>query len=211
VGLTWRRGPAGDGASLLAAAGPRESLRTWANLVTAIRTSAAVPLGLVAAVEASTTLLIAAYLTYWVGDIADGTVARALDQETRIGAVLDVVADRACSAMCLVALAVIHPSLWPALAVFALQFMILDAGLTLSFLCWPVLGPNDFHLIDPVIWRYNWSKPAKALNTAGVVLAVATGQGVLALGIALAMLAVKVASIRRLLELTAPVRPRPPA
>lgn len=197
------RAPQRPDASVLHLAGIRESTRTWANLVTVVRTVAAVPLGLAAAVEASLPLLVAAYLTYWIGDVADGLIARALTQETRIGAVLDIVADRACSAVCLVALAVIEPALWPALAVYALQFMVLDAALTLSFLRWPILGPNDFHLVDRTIWRWNWSKPAKALNTAAVILAAAAGQGLLALLIALVMLAIKVVSTRRLLQLTA--------
>ena len=40
-----------------------------------------------------------AYAVYWVGDIADGWAARRLGQETRAGAVLDIVSDRACTAV----------------------------------------------------------------------------------------------------------------
>lgn len=188
--------------SVLALAGARESSRTWANLITAVRTLIAVPLAMAAAVQASPQLLIAGYLTYWIGDIADGALARALDQETRIGAVLDIVADRACGACCALALAVIRPELWPALAIFLTQFMVLDGALSLSFLRWPVKGPNDFHLIDRTIFRWNWSKPAKALNTAGVILAAAAGIAILAVVIALAQVAVKVYSTHRLLKLT---------
>ncbi len=195
------RGLTTDG-SVLGLAGRRETTRTWANLVTAIRTLIAVPLAMAAAVQASPELLIAGYLTYWIGDIADGAIARALDQETRIGAVLDIVADRACGACCALALGVIRPELWPALAIFLLQFMVLDGALSLSFLRWPVKGPNDFYLIDRIIFRWNWSKPAKALNTAGVILAAAADQPVLAVVIALAQVAVKAYSTHRLLQLT---------
>ncbi len=197
--------PVREGAdgSVLDRSGTRESVRTWANLVTAVRTGIAVPLAMAAAVESSTTLLIAGYLVYWLGDIADGAVARWRDQETRIGAVLDIVSDRACGALLAVALATIRPQLWPALAIFLLQFMVLDGALSLSFLRWPILGPNDFHLVDRIVFRYNWSKPAKALNTAGVILAAAAGQPVLALVIAVAQVAVKAVSARRLLALTA--------
>lgn len=195
------RGGAGDG-SVLALAGPRESTRTWANLVTAVRTLICVPLAMLAAVHSSPELLIAGYLTYWIGDIADGALARALDQETRIGAVLDIVADRAGGATCALALAIIRPELWPALAIFLMQFMVLDGALSLSFLRWPVKGPNDFYLIDRTVFRWNWSKPAKAINTAGVILAAAAGHPVLAVVIALAQVVVKVISARRLLTLT---------
>jgi phosphatidylglycerophosphate synthase len=187
-------------------AAPRESTRTWANLATAVRTAIAVPLGMAALVEASPRLLVAGYLAYWLGDIVDGALARVLDQETRIGAVLDIVADRACGAILAAALAVIRPELWPALAIFLLQFMVLDGALSLSFLRWPILGPNDFHRVDQLIYRYNWSKPAKALNTAGVILAAAAGILTVALAIAVAQVAVKAWSTYRLLRLTGAAR-----
>ncbi|MFZ0159029.1 MAG: CDP-alcohol phosphatidyltransferase family protein, partial [Kineosporiaceae bacterium] len=161
------------------------------------------PLALAATVHASAALLVAGYLVYWLGDIADGALARRVGQETRIGAVLDIVSDRACGALLAVGLATLRPQLWPALAIFLLQFMVLDSALSLSFLRWPILGPNDFHRVDRTIFRYNWSKPAKALNTAGVIVAAATGQPVPALVIAVAQLAVKAWSTRRLLALTA--------
>jgi len=75
--------------------------------------------------------------------------------------------------------------------VFLLSFMVLDTMLSLAFLCWPVKSPNDFHLVDERVWRLNWSPPAKAANTAGVVAAVVLGQYALALGIALTVMAVK--------------------
>jgi CDP-diacylglycerol--glycerol-3-phosphate 3-phosphatidyltransferase len=193
----------GPDGQVLGRPGPRESVRTWANLATAVRTAIAVPLALAATVHASAALLVAGYLVYWLGDIADGALARRVGQETRIGAVLDIVSDRACGALLAVGLATLRPQLWPALAIFLLQFMVLDSALSLSFLRWPILGPNDFHRVDRTIFRYNWSKLAKALNTTGVIVAAATGQPVPALVIAVAQLAVKAWSTRRLLALTA--------
>ncbi|MET7966358.1 CDP-alcohol phosphatidyltransferase family protein [Micromonospora sp. NPDC005305] len=73
---------------------------TCAHAITAVRTVVAVGLGVTALAQRSPALLIAAYATYWVGDIADGAAARALGQETRVGAVFDIVADRACTATC---------------------------------------------------------------------------------------------------------------
>lgn len=176
-------------------------LATWANLVTSVRTVGAVGLGLFALVERSPTLLIVAYAVYWVGDILDGWLARRLQQETRLGAVLDILTDRVCSAVLVCGLALLQPDLWPALAVFLLQFMVIDCVLSLAFLCWPLVSPNYFHRVDRTVWRWNWSPPAKAVNSAGVVLAVATGSLLLASVVAVGQLVVKVESSRRVLRL----------
>jgi phosphatidylglycerophosphate synthase len=164
---------------------------TWANLVTVLRTVVCVPLGLASVLAPSRTLLLTAYAVYWVGDVADGQLARRLDQETRIGAVLDIVSDRACSSVLVCALLVQQPRLWPALAVYLVQFMVLDSVLSLSFLRWPVLSPNYFYCVDRTVWRWNWSPLAKAVNTCGVVVAVLAGLLPLALLVAVAQLLLK--------------------
>jgi phosphatidylglycerophosphate synthase len=178
-----------------------ESITTWANAMTLVRTSIAVPLGVFALVEASMTLLVAAYGTYWLGDMMDGWLARRFDQETRIGAVLDIISDRACCGVLVCVLAVIHPHMWPALAVFLLQFMVLDCVLSLAFLRWDLVSPNYFYRVDRTVWRYNWSPPAKTVNTVAVVVAVLSGLMPLALVIALAQLSLKIWTAHRVLAL----------
>jgi len=178
-----------------------ESIATWANAMTLARTSIAVPLGVYALVEASTALLVVAYGTYWIGDMLDGWLARRLDQETRIGATLDIISDRACCSVLVCALAVIHPNMWPALAVFLLQFMVLDCVLSLSFLRWSLVSPNYFYRVDLTVWRFNWSPPAKTVNTVAVVIAVLSGLMPVAMVIALGQLTLKVWSAYRVLKL----------
>jgi len=109
---------------------------------------------------------------YWIGDIADGMAARGLRQETRAGAVLDIVADRACTALCAAALLVLRPGTALPVAVFLIQFMVLDCLLSLSFLRWPLLSPNYFGQVHRPVYRWNWSPLAKALNSGGVVVLV---------------------------------------
>lgn len=174
---------------------------SWPNLVTTVRTVLAVALGLDAVVQRSATLLLAAYGAYWVGDVLDGWLARRLDQETRLGAVLDIISDRACCAVLVCGLASLRPELWPALALFLLQFMVLDCVLSLAFLRWPLTSPNYFYLVDRRVWRLNWSSPAKALNTVAVVGAVAAGSVLLATTVAAGQLALKAWSARRVLDL----------
>ncbi|WP_433288907.1 CDP-alcohol phosphatidyltransferase family protein [Micromonospora sp. CA-244673] len=178
-------------------------LRTVPNYITAIRTIAAVTLGVVALVAGSVALLAVAYGIYWLGDVLDGWAARRLGQETRAGAVLDIVSDRACTAVLCVGLVSLVPDVAAVALVFLLSFLVLDTMLSLAFLCWPVISPNYFHLVDRRVWALNWSPLAKAANTAGVVGAIAFGQYRLALGVAVAVVAVKLwsaAAMVRLLE-----------
>jgi CDP-diacylglycerol--glycerol-3-phosphate 3-phosphatidyltransferase len=178
-------------------------LRTVPNYITAIRTVAAVAVGVAALVTGSVALIAMAYGVYWLGDMLDGWAARQLGQETRAGAVLDIVSDRACTAVLSAALVSLVPDIAVVAVVFLLSFMVLDTMLSLAFLCWPIVSPNYFHQIDRRVWAWNWSPPAKAANTAGVVAAVVLGQYSLALGIALAVFAVKLWSAAAVVRLLA--------
>ena len=187
---------------LLTAYGPG-SLRTWPDVVTLVRTVLAVGIGASGVAHADLTLIAVAYAVYWAGDVADGWLARRIGQETRAGAVLDIVCDRACTSLLCVGLLAQLPAVLPVAIVFLLSFMALDTMLSLAFLCWPVLGPNYFGEIDPGVYRLNWSPPAKALNTAAVVLLVVTGLYAAALVVATGVVLLKVWSalrVARLLE-----------
>lgn len=171
---------------------PVGPLLTVANAVTFVRTLAAVTVGVVALGSGSVAWIAVAYAIYWIGDMLDGAAARWLDQETRAGAVFDIISDRACTAVLCMGLVALVPGVSLVAVVFLPSFMVLDTMLSLAFLCWPVLGPNDFHRVDRRVWLLNWSPAAKAVNTAGVVGAVAFGQYAVAVVVALAVLAVKV-------------------
>ncbi|GAB3959655.1 CDP-alcohol phosphatidyltransferase family protein [Micromonospora vulcania] len=167
-------------------------LRTVANYITVVRTLAAVTLGIVALVSGSVVLIAVAYGIYWLGDMLDGLAARWLGQETRAGAVLDIVSDRACTAVLCMGLVALMPDVSLVAMVFLPSFMVLDTMLSLAFLCWPLASPNYFYLVDRRVWALNWSPLAKAVNTAGVIGAVACGQYSVAVTVALAVLSVKV-------------------
>jgi phosphatidylglycerophosphate synthase len=174
---------------------------TVPNLVTAVRTVAALLLGVAALLYTSSALLLGAYATYWIGDMLDGWLARRLGQETRIGAVLDIISDRACMSVLAGAYLALRPDAAAPMAVFLLQFMVLDCVLSLAFLGWPIKSPNDFHMVDRLVYLLNWSPPAKALNTSAVVLAMLLGWMALALAIGVALVALKAWSARRVLTL----------
>lgn len=177
------------------------TVRTWANLVTLLRTVGALVPALLAAVTGNAWLLLAAYVIYWVGDMADGATARWLDQETRLGAVADIVCDRLCTAVLGMAFLAMVPGIWPVLAIFLFSFMAVDSLLSLAFLCWPLRSPNEFGSVDQRVYRLNWSPLAKATNTSVVVLLLVLDQVLLAGCVASVVLIVKLYSAHRVLRL----------
>jgi CDP-diacylglycerol--glycerol-3-phosphate 3-phosphatidyltransferase len=189
---------------------PPVTLLNVPNTITAVRTAASVALAVAALTHRSAHLLVAAYLIYWIGDMLDGFTARALGRETRAGAVFDIVADRACTSACAAALVALRPATALPIAVFLVQFMVIDQLLSLMFLRWPLLGPNYFARVDPRIYRWNWSPPAKALNTAAVVILAICTPTAVAVTFAVGVAAVKVVSLVSAARLPAGVlRARP--
>jgi CDP-diacylglycerol--glycerol-3-phosphate 3-phosphatidyltransferase len=186
-----------------------ERLGTSANYVTAIRTVVAVGLAVLAAAEGDLVLLVAALAVYWVGDMADGAVARWRRCETRIGAVLDVLCDRFCAATFYVGLVWLQPELGLPVAIYLVEFMVVDCLLSLAFLAWPIRSPNYFYVVDRPLWLWNWSRPGKAANSAlFAVLLLVTGWVWLGVGVALALLALKCASLVRLVRIGMPIPAR---
>jgi phosphatidylglycerophosphate synthase len=178
-------------------------VRTVPNLITSIRTAGAIAVAGVAIATATPWLLAVAYAVYWLGDMLDGWAARRLHQETRLGAVFDIVSDRACTSILCAGLIAWRPGIAVEAVLFFASFMVADALLSLAFLCWPIMTPNHFGRVDDIVYRLNWSPPAKALNTAGVVLLALAGQLWPALALTAVVLAVKLWSGARVLRLLA--------
>ena len=176
---------------------------TWANRITAVRTVGALALGVLASTQRSLLLLAVAYAVYWAGDMLDGFVARQTGTETRQGAVLDILCDRASCGLLAATLLALVPDAAPALGVFLLQFMVVDCMLSLGFLRWPLLSPNHFWRVDRRLYLWNWSTLAKTFNTSALILTVALGAYTAALVLALAQLAVKTVSLVALTRLLA--------
>lgn len=185
-----------------------ERLWTPATVITFVRTIASLAVAALAVVRRDEHLLWAALGIYWVGDILDGAVARKLGCETRIGAVLDILCDRVNCAPVYLGLAWLHHDFVVPIFIYLFQFMTIDAFLSIAFLVWWVRSPNYFFEVDRTIFTWNWSKPAKAVNSAAVVvLMLLTGSMWVGLVIALALVVLKVVSLRRLLAIGLPIPP----
>jgi CDP-diacylglycerol--glycerol-3-phosphate 3-phosphatidyltransferase len=188
------------------------------NRITLVRTVIAMAIATVAFRSGDLGWLVIGYAAYWFGDMIDGWVARRRGEESVAGAVFDIVSDRACSFLLAAAFMATYRETIGPLAIYLVQFGVLDTMLTLSFLLWPhIVSPNYFYRIDRPIYVWNWSKPAKAVNTAAVVVSLIvahrTGAQWLPYTIAAAACVVKVVSSYRLIAilrgrvLAAPGRP----
>lgn len=200
-----------------------ERLLTGATVITFVRTIATLALSMWGAYEESLTLLVTGLVVYWVGDTLDGEWARRFDCETRIGGVVDMVSDRLSCGAFYVGLAWLQPApfffsdepmelIAIPIAVYLFEFMVIDMYLSLAFLAWPIRSPNYFYVVDRRIYVWNWSRLGKAANSGlFAVLLLATGWWWLGLIIAIALLVLKLVSLRWLLELGLPVPERVPA
>ncbi|RLV48403.1 alcohol phosphatidyltransferase [Nocardioides mangrovicus] len=188
----------------------RERVWTEATMVTVVRTIVCVGLAGAAAYQRELWLLVVALVVHWVGDSIDGWWARVRDCETRTGATLDILSDRFDLAAFYIGLGWLLPHLMPAIGLYLAEFLVVDCFISLAFLFWPITSPNYFYVVDRTIWRYNWSKPAKAVNSAlfGVLLLVTRDQawGVwLGGAIALALLVYKCVALGQVMRLGLPM------
>jgi CDP-diacylglycerol--glycerol-3-phosphate 3-phosphatidyltransferase len=187
----------------------KETWLTWANLVTGLRVASALACFATAALTRSEAWNYAGLVTYWLLDIVDGGVARALRQETRIGAQLDILSDRLLIGSFYANYLGWHPGMAIPIALHLLQFVVLDQYLSHQFMRWPCLSPNYFHEIDRPIWTWNWSPVGKVANgalvTGAILLAAALGWSWVAPAlVSAAVISVKIWSTVRLARLPAP-------
>ncbi len=182
-----------------------ENVLTLANGVTIVRT-----VGCLTAVTLSIStghvwLLFAGLAIHCLGDMADGVVARRRNEETRAGAVLDIVSDRLCIAVYYLSYGQLQHDMLVPIALFLFQFMVLDALLSLAFLNWPLRSLNYFYLVDRAVYAWNWSPPAKALNSGALVVVMLTTRSPAACtALALVIACVKVLSLVRLHRMGVP-------
>lgn len=177
----------------------KETLLTVASGITLVRTLAAVVLALIAALHSDQMLLLVALACYWAGDILDGMIARARHEETRSGAIFDIMADRLCVSVIYLVYGSMHQSMLVPIGLYLIEFMFIDGFLSLAFLFWPLLSPNYFFLVDKRIFDLNWSKAGKAVNSSVFLLAtIIFGSPILSIGIVGAVTSVKIYSIIRL-------------
>ncbi len=182
-----------------------ENVFTWANGITLLRTIVCLGMFCQAIMTNNPDWNLAGLAVYWVLDIVDGFVARALDQETILGAQLDIFSDRLLVSFFYIIYLMFHPELAVVIALFLFQFNLLDLYLSNQFVRMPLRSPNYFFVIDPIIWRLSWSREGKFFNTALITIVLLVSNSAwLALPVIIGQIAGKVYSIVRLARLPLP-------
>jgi CDP-diacylglycerol--glycerol-3-phosphate 3-phosphatidyltransferase len=185
----------------------RESPWTWANLATGVRVIACMIIFGHAFRAHSATWNFVGLGVYWALDIVDGFLARHFDQETRLGAQMDILADRILVSLFYVNYVVLHPGMLVPVLLFLFQFLGIDHHLSNQYLRWPIKSPNYFYLVDKKVYALNWSKAGKLLNSAVVTLVlVGTKNAWLGAATALGIIALKVWSLVLLARIPPPER-----
>lgn len=183
----------------------KETWRTWANLVTGIRLVAGMAIFSYAAVDRNETWNFVGLGVYWVLDVVDGFLARTLHQETRIGAQMDILADRLLVAFFYLNYVMLYPQLIVPVALFLFQFMGIDHYLSNQFMRWPIKSPNYFAQVDKTIYDWNWSPIGKLVNSAVVTATlVFTKNAILGSLVCGAILVMKIWTAVRMSRLPAP-------
>jgi len=177
---------------------------TWANGVTLVRVLACVAIFTVAGLRHSATLNLVGLGLYWALDVLDGWLARRLEQETRLGAQLDILSDRLLVTFFYLNHLALHPGLAAPIVLFLLHFVCVDHFLSNQFLTFHLLTPNHFDRVDVVAWKLNFSSVAKALNTGLVTMLMLLVRSPWpAMLVTLGLIAVKLYSVVRLRRVAA--------
>lgn len=170
---------------------------TLPNIITITRTVLSAAVAIVGIVSVNGWLILTAYLLYWIGDMLDGASARRLNQETVLGAKLDIICDRINGTLCLIGVAMLIPN-YVAEGLFFFQFMVVDLILSLIIFRWPVLSPNYFYAIDKLVYYLNWHTIAKALNTSlFIILLILFENPIYAIVASIILLMIKIFSLVR--------------
>ena len=170
-----------------------ESPWTWANLVTMVRVISCLVIFGYAFHTQSETWNFIGLGVYWVLDVADGFLARTLNEETRLGAQLDILGDRILVCLFYANYVFMHPGMLVPVFLFLFQFMGIDHHLSNQWLRWPIVSPNYFHFVDRKVFALNWSMGGKLLNSAVVTLVMVGTENVWAASaVAIAIIGLKV-------------------
>lgn len=174
----------------------RERISTIPTIITAIRTLLTVVFVGVYITTLQIQWLFVALAVYWAGDMLDGFIARQLKQETRTGAMLDILCDRLCVALIYGSYMAFNPQFIAPLLVYMTNFLVIDNYLSLLFMHWPLLSPNYFYLVDKKLYNLNWSPLGKLANSSLVfVVMIATQSVWLVTVVALVGLGIKIYSL----------------
>lgn len=183
----------------------RVALLNWPNAITLARIVICLPVFAFASYSHNEFWNFVGLGLHWALDGLDGYLARSLNQETRFGAQIDIIADRAMVAFFYINYLPSHPQLAAPIVIYLILYGFVDHYLSNQFLQWGLLSPNYFYQADPKVWLLNWSTPGKFINSGlFTVLVLTTGSAWATLPALVGLAIVKTFTIWRIHRLALP-------
>lgn len=179
---------------------PPDDVYSEPNVLTLLRFVGSLVFFVLAASRNSPTLNFIGLAIHWLGDYLDGFTARLAKQETVLGAEIDIIADRVGVIFFYVNYLHFQTALLLPIAVYLVNFALVDFYLSYQFLKFDLISPNYFYKVDRPVYSLNFSPMGKFCNSAVVtlILIFIPSLQLVALAFTFALIGVKVYSIRRL-------------
>lgn len=177
-----------------------ENIFSEANIITLLRLSGSLVFFTLAVVERSPLYNFVGLGIHWVGDVADGFCARFFKQETILGAIIDIIADRVEILFFYINFLFFRPYLFLPVVIYLLNFAFIDFYLSGQFLKFGLISPNYFYKVDRKVYLLNYSPAGKFINSTVVtlILIFAPHFQIMAALISIGLIAIKLYSFKRL-------------
>ena len=144
---------------------PPESIFSIPNVITLVRFVGSIVFFMLAIVKMNLTYNYIGLVIHWIGDMVDGNCARFFKQETIVGAEIDIIADRVGFLFFYVIYLVFKPELALPVALFVINFALIDFYLSYQFLKFDLISINYFYKVDQIVYKLNFSFLGKPANT----------------------------------------------
>jgi CDP-diacylglycerol--glycerol-3-phosphate 3-phosphatidyltransferase len=149
---------------------PPENTFSVPNVITLIRFVGSLVFFMLAVTKMDLTYNYIGLVVHWIGDVLDGFWARTFKQETILGAEIDIIADRVGFLFFYVLYLVFKPELALPIALFVINFALIDFYLSYQFLKFGLISINHFYKVDKTVYKLNFSPIGKMANTVVVTL-----------------------------------------
>jgi len=149
---------------------PAESIYSEPNIITLTRLLASLSFFTLALIHHNETYNYIGLGLHWLGDVADGFVARFFHQETILGAEIDIIADRLECLFFFLNFLFFHPQLYLPVIVYLIDFAFVDFYLSYQFIKFDIISPNYCYKVDKTVHLLNYSPGGKFANSTIVPL-----------------------------------------
>lgn len=146
------------------------SFYSEANIITLIRLVSSLFFFMLAIIHKNPTYNYIGFVIHWLVDFLDGLYARKLNQETILGAEIDIIADRFEILFFYVIFLHFRPYLFLPAALYLINYAFIDFYLSYQFIKFDIISPNYFNKVDKTVYLLNYSPGGKFSNSSVVTL-----------------------------------------